>query len=112
MNDTEPRWKRRLTCGKQNFWLIIKAWIEYVIRTLVVINEIQWEKVPGFMVFARLLIIEIYSHDVQSYSDSLNRALVSFMANPKMLSPVLRIIYLKTPSYNYLAVNRTMDMTA
>ena len=29
-----------------------------------------------------------------------------------MLSPVLRIIYLKTPTYNYHAVSKTMEMTA
>jgi len=35
------------------------------------------------------------------YSDSLKKAVVEFMANPKMLTPVIQIIFKKTSANNY-----------
>lgn len=50
--------------------------------------------------------------DLQFYEDSLKKVTLEFMANPRMLSPVLQIVYKKTSAHNYFAVNKTMDMTA
>jgi replication initiation and membrane attachment protein DnaB len=33
-------WKQRLTTEKQSFWLIVRAWMVHVTRTLVFINEV------------------------------------------------------------------------
>lgn len=37
----------------------MRAWVVYVRRTLVDINDIKWEKIPGFKEFTRLVILEI-----------------------------------------------------
>jgi hypothetical protein len=50
--------------------------------------------------------------DVNMYSDSLKKAVLEFMANPKMLTPVIQIIFKKTSAHNYFTVFKTMDMTA
>lgn len=34
------------------------------------------------------------------------------MANPRMLGPVLQIVYKKTSAHNYQVVSKTMEMTA
>lgn len=67
---------------------------------------------PGFQEFAKLVITELFMTDVTMYSDSLKKVVVEFMANPKMLTPVMQIVYKKTSAHNYFAVFKTMDMTA
>ena len=97
-------WRKRLTPEKQNFWLIVREWMNCVTRTLIFVNEIQWKSVPGFQEFSKLLLTALYMEELQVYSDSLKKAVVEMMANPMLLSPVLQIVYKKTSAYNYFAV--------
>jgi uncharacterized phage-associated protein len=50
--------------------------------------------------------------EVPVYEDSLTKVVVEFMANPRMLGPVIQIVYGKTSAHNYQAVQKTMDMSA
>lgn len=67
---------------------------------------------PGFPEFAKLILTALQIEDVLLYEDSLAKVVVEFMANPRMLGPVLQIVYRKTSAHNYPAVSRAMEMTA
>lgn len=84
----------------------------HIIKTLHFISDVQWRSVPGYAEFAKMIITALYMEDLQLYEDSLKKVAIEFMANPRMLSPVLQIVYKKTSAHNFLAVSKTMEMTA
>ena len=73
----------------------------HVTRALVFINEVQWKCVPGFPEFAKLILTALYMEKIELYEDSLTKVVVEFMANPRMLGPVLQIVYKKTSAHNF-----------
>jgi hypothetical protein len=38
--------------------MIVKAWVEYVERTIVVVNEVDWNDIPGYKPIVDALIFE------------------------------------------------------
>jgi hypothetical protein len=66
--------------------LIAKAWIKYVKRTIVVLNEIDWSDIPGYYQIVEAIVLELKEREVYDYPDSLNSATVSFISNVRLLN--------------------------
>ena len=56
------------------FFFIIKAWIEYVTRTLVVTEYVVWRLVPGYKEITSALLEEMAAKDVFFYTDAMIEA--------------------------------------
>jgi hypothetical protein len=66
--------------------LIAKAWIKYVKRTIVVLNEVDWSDIPGYYQIVEAIVLELKEREVYDYPDSLNSATVSFISNVRLLN--------------------------
>lgn len=44
----DKEWQERIMRRSTAFFLIAKAWVDYVQRTIFVINEVVWEEIPGY----------------------------------------------------------------
>lgn len=66
--------------------MIAKAWIKYVKRTIVVLNEVDWSDIPGYYQIVEAIVLELKEREVYDYPDSLNSATVSFISNVRLLN--------------------------
>jgi len=42
----------------------VKAWVEYVERTIFVVNEVDWNDIPGYKLIVDALIAELEARDI------------------------------------------------
>ena len=54
----EKDWQERIKRRGNAFFMIVKAWVEYVERTIVVVNEVDWNDIPGYKPIVDALIFE------------------------------------------------------
>jgi hypothetical protein len=93
------------------FFKIIKAWVEYVQRSIVVL-EVNWKDIPGYRNIVRVLLHQVKVQDVHFYPESLREATLSFLCNVKLLNELVVTQFTKTHVYDSLAVIKTMELVA
>lgn len=108
----ENDWQERIKRRGHAFFMIVKTWVEYVERTIVVVNEVDWTEIPGYRPIVDALMEELQERDLLSYPDSLSQATVSFISNASLLNKFVNIVFSKTYAFDAMAVNKTMELTA
>lgn len=106
----EKDWQERIKRRGTAFFLIIKAWVEYVERSIYVVADVDWNDIPGYKPIVNAIIAELESRDILHHSDSLRQATVSFISNVRLLNQFVRIVFSKTSAFDALAVTRTLDI--
>ena len=66
--------------------MIAGAWIEYVKRTMVVLNEVEWSDIPGYYAIVEAVILEMQNREVVDYPDSLKITTISFISKVSLLN--------------------------
>ena len=94
------------------FFFIIKAWIEYVTRTLVVTEYVVWRLVPGYKEITSALLEEMAAKDVFFYTDAMIEATQAFLVNGNLLWFFVRTAFLKTATRDVSTIMKTMEITA
>jgi hypothetical protein len=105
-------WQDRIKKRGDAFCKIVKAWVEYVERTIVVVNEVEWKNIPGYEPIVEALMEELEKRDLHTYSDFLCEATVSFMSNATLLNNYINVVFKKTYAFDAVAVDKTMELTA
>lgn len=55
----EISWQNRIKKRKGAYFMILKAWVEYVQRTVIKIDEVTWDEIPGYKIIKETLLKEI-----------------------------------------------------
>lgn len=108
----EKDWQERIKRRGNAFFLIVKAWVEYVERTILVVNEVDWNDIPGYTPIVEALTTEFEAREIHLHPDSLRHATVSFISNVRLLNKFVNIVFSKTYAFDAQSVNSTMDITA
>jgi hypothetical protein len=108
----EKDWQERIKRRGNLFFQIVKAWVEYVERTILVVNEVEWNDIPGYKPIVDALIAEFEDREIHLHPDSLRHATVSFISNVRLLNKFVNIVFSKTYAFDAYAVNRTLEIVA
>ena len=90
--------------------MIAGAWIDYVKRTMVVLNEVDWSDIPGYYAIVEAIILEMSNREVVDYPDSLKATTVSFISNVRLLNEFVKIVFKKTHAYDPYTVNKSLEL--
>ena len=108
---SSQKWAERIRRRGNVFFMVIQAWVRHIRTILYVEKAIGWSDIPGYTEILSALFEELQNRNINFYPDALVEAVKSFLANPKLLNPVIRITFSKTSAYDSLAVLKTMKMT-
>jgi hypothetical protein len=111
LQNPDSKWKERMRKRGNAFFKIIKAWVEYVQRSIVVL-EVNWKDIPGYRDIVKVLLHQVKIQDVHFYPESLREATLSFLCNVKLLNELVVTQFTKTHVYDSLAVIKTMELVA
>lgn len=93
--------------------MILKAWVDYVHRTLVSVGDVRWgAEIPGYNTIVDTLLHEMELIQPTLYPDSLKETILSFLSNVRLLDGFVKIVFKKTSAYDSLAVIKTMELVA
>lgn len=84
--DGEQDWQARLKKRGSCFFLVVKAWVEYVERSIHVVNEVEWGEIPGYTEIVAALTKELDYREILHQPDSLRLATVAFLSNARLLN--------------------------
>jgi hypothetical protein len=62
--DGEKEWQARFMKRGSCFFLVVKAWVEYVERSIHVVNEVEWAEIPGYTEIVAALTKELDYRDI------------------------------------------------
>ena len=86
--------------------------MRHVRKVLFVEEAITWFEIPGYRDILKALFSEMQHRDIHNFPETLVEAIKSFLANPKILSAVVKITFSKTKALDSSAVLKTMDMNS
>jgi len=76
--------------------MIVQSWVRHVRKVLYIERAITWANIPGYREILKALLEELQTRNIHHYPDSLVEAIKSFLANPRLLSAVIKIAFGKT----------------
>ena len=105
------KWAEHIRRRGQVFLEVIQVWVRHIRKVIHSDRTISWHDVPGYREVLSALLEEMQSRHLDFYPEALVKAVKSFLANPRLLNSVIKIVFGKTFKFNSVAVLKTMDMT-
>eukprot|EP00388_Colpodella_angusta_P015779 GDKJ01039081.1.p1 GENE.GDKJ01039081.1~~GDKJ01039081.1.p1 ORF type:complete len:1563 (+),score=478.59 GDKJ01039081.1:231-4691(+) len=109
----QPRsdlWKERLFKRSTAFFSFLDNWCKHVYQAASRRGEgLRWQGVPGYPHLLKALLIEMKSRDVTKYPDSLLNCSGALLANERLLSVFVKVIFLRTSAFNSSAVFASLN---
>lgn len=106
----DHQWHTRFIKKGVGFFLFIKELCDYIVETLVNIDKIPWQDIPGYKLILRAFLVEMQSRDLKAYPEALISATNSMQKNMKLLNIFCNVIYRKTNIYQGDYVFRAFDL--
>lgn len=63
-------------------------------------NNVNWKDVPGYAKIIKAILLEMKERDVQFYPEALKEATCALLANEKLVTCFVAIIFNKTQAYD------------
>ena len=103
------RWEERIEKRGVAFFLIVSKWAEYVSATIVK-NQFLWKNIPGYATILRVTLHEMKTRMISEYPESLIEATCKLLANEKIISVFMDILFMKTNIHSSVDVKKTLDI--
>lgn len=100
-------WKKRLAKRSLAYFRFLCEWTRVVIRAFGS-KSVPWHELPGYHVLVKSLLLEMKSQ--RSFSEGLQQAILAFLANTRILSIFVLVLFNKTNVYQSEAVNKAMEL--
>ena len=92
--------------------MVIRAWCQHIRRVLYIEKAITWNDVPGYKEIVTAMLEEIQESQLIYFKEAQIEAMKSFVVNPKLMNPLIKLAFKKTSKYDSLAVMKAMDLTS
>uniref|UniRef100_A0A0G4GQ96 C2 domain-containing protein n=1 Tax=Chromera velia CCMP2878 TaxID=1169474 RepID=A0A0G4GQ96_9ALVE len=102
-------WRERLCKRSTAFFSFLEHWAKHVYQVVPNKEALRWHHIPGYAHLLKGMLIEMKQRDVTRYPDSLLNCTGAMLANEKLLSVFIKILFLKTSAYHPPSVFSAMN---
>ncbi|KAF8823047.1 hypothetical protein IE077_000056 [Cardiosporidium cionae] len=97
-------WKDRIRSRGSIFFCFLEHWSKHVYQAIPRKELLQWHSLPGYKALLKALLLEMKQREVIKYPDSLLNCSGAMLANERLLSVFIKVLFLRTSVYQTSAV--------
>eukprot|EP00922_Rhytidocystis_sp_ex-Travisia-forbesii_P006845 GHVS01009996.1.p1 GENE.GHVS01009996.1~~GHVS01009996.1.p1 ORF type:complete len:404 (+),score=52.57 GHVS01009996.1:96-1214(+) len=102
-------WKERIAGRGSLFFSLLEQWSKHVYQTVSRRETLRWHTLPGYATLLKALLLEMKSREVTKYPDALLNCTGAMLANERLLSVFIKVLFLKTSVFHSPSVFCAMN---
>ncbi|CEM08695.1 unnamed protein product [Vitrella brassicaformis CCMP3155] len=109
---TKPKgdeWKERICKRGTAFFSFLEHWSKHVYQLVPNKQSLRWHLIAGYATLLKGLLLEMKYREVTKYPDSMLNSSGAMLANERLLSVFIKILFLKTSAYHPPSVFSAMN---
>ncbi|KAL8436334.1 hypothetical protein ACSSS7_001812 [Eimeria intestinalis] len=95
----ETDWRQELGLQGTSFFSFVEQWARSVLHSLPPKTNVDWRELPGYSTLLKRLLLELKARNVCKFPDSLVSCTGALLANEKLLSVFVKIVFLRTHAH-------------
>ena len=96
----EPDWRKEVSAAGSSFFTFLEQWVRCLLQSAPPKTPLDWRDIPGYPTLLKRLLLELKIRTVTKYPDSLVNCTGAMLANEKLLSVFVKIVFLRTNAHN------------
>ncbi|KAL8270297.1 hypothetical protein Esti_005791 [Eimeria stiedai] len=96
----ETDWRQELGLEGSSFFSFVEQWVRSVLHSAPPKTNVDWRELPGYSTLLKRLLLELKARNVCKFPDSLVSCTGALLANEKLLSVFVKIVFLRTHAHN------------
>ncbi|KAL8444967.1 hypothetical protein Emed_005936 [Eimeria media] len=96
----ETDWRQELGLQGSSIFSFVEQWVRSVLHSAPPKTNVDWRELPGYSTLLKRLLLELKARNVCKFPDSLVSCTGALLANEKLLSVFVKIIFLRTNAHN------------
>ncbi|KAL8427090.1 hypothetical protein Efla_006896 [Eimeria flavescens] len=93
-------WRHEVSPQGSSFFSFVEQWARSISHTEPGRTNLVWREIPGYSTLLKRLLLELKARNVCKYPDSLVSCTGAMLANEKLLSVFVKIVFMKTHAHN------------
>lgn len=102
-------WRRAWCERGPSFFSFLEHWAKHVYQAIPQKKTLRWHMLPGYATLTKAMLIEMKQRDVTKYPDALLNCTGAMLANERLLSVFIKVLFLKTSVFDASAVFATLN---
>lgn len=103
-------WLHKIEKFRGCYVRFIFAWMKYTEKLLHSAGEVPWGCIEGYHILVTSFLQKMKETDIQIYTPNMSRAIISMLANEKMIFPVIHTQFLKTKYFcEFILINLVLS---
>ncbi|KAL8453594.1 hypothetical protein Emag_001751 [Eimeria magna] len=96
----ETDWRQELGLQGSSIFSFVEQWVRSVLHSAPPKTNVDWRELPGYSTLLKRLLLELKARNVCKFPDSLVSCTGALLANEKLLSVFVKIVFLRTHAHN------------